>query len=56
MTDFITEVKKLMDETGNAVSQLRQSTRLLNTARIMVVGITSVKMRLMCCLLPVAKV
>jgi len=25
MTDFITEVKKLMDETGNAVSQLRQS-------------------------------
>ena len=24
MTDF-TEVKKLMDETGNAVSQLRQS-------------------------------
>ena len=25
MTDFITEVKKLMDETGNAVSQVRQS-------------------------------
>ena len=25
MTDFITEVKKLMDDTGNAVSQLRQS-------------------------------
>ena len=25
MTDFITEVKKLMDETGNAVSQLRQN-------------------------------